>query len=73
MELSQLEQLIRDHSPKIVLSSLMVLGALVVLGYVYVSLTPTQKDDSWVREIEDHAIFGAILRFLVKFSPIQRK
>ena len=52
---------------------LVILGALVILGGVYVKLTPTQKDDAWFAKIEAVPVIGAIIKGLVAFSPIQRK
>jgi hypothetical protein len=52
---------------------LVVLGALVVLGGVYVKLTPNTNDDAWWAKLEQTPVLGALLQALVKLSPVQRK
>lgn len=52
---------------------LQVLGALVVLGYSYVLITPTQTDDAWFAKLEAIPLLGAVLKAIKAFSPIQRK
>lgn len=49
------------------------LGALVILGQVYVSITPNQKDDAWFAKLESVMLVGSLLRALKSFAPIQRK
>jgi hypothetical protein len=72
-QLHELEALIRQFAPQAVIYGLMGLGALVIMGYAYVQVTPNQDDDAWVKKIEEHKIFGAALRLLLRFSPVQRK
>lgn len=52
---------------------LMGLGALVVMGYTYIKITPTQDDDAWWAKMEGIPILGGFMKWLVKFAPIQRK
>lgn len=52
---------------------LMALGGLVVLGQVYVALTPNQDDDAWFAKLENVTILGAFIRAIKAFAPIQRK
>lgn len=52
---------------------LSALGALVVLGGVYVKLTPSKKDDDALAKLEASPVLGLLLRVLVRFSPIARK
>lgn len=51
---------------------LMALGLLVVVGRIYVSVTPSQEDDEWFARLEEIPVLGALLKILVKFSPVQR-
>lgn len=53
--------------------ALMGAGALTVLGYGYIKLTPTQDDDQWLQKMEAKAWVGSLLRALKAYSPIQRK
>lgn len=52
---------------------LVCLGALVVLGYAYVKMTPTQDDDAWWAKMEAIPVLGVLLQGLSKMSPVQRK
>lgn len=52
---------------------LVVLGALVVLGSVYVKLTPSQTDDAWFDKLEAIPVLGNVLKALAAFSPVDRK
>lgn len=52
---------------------LMGLGGLVVIGLVYVKLTPNVEDDALVAKIEAMPIVGDLLKALKSFSPVQRK
>ena len=52
---------------------IMALGALVVLGQMYIAITPTQKDDIWYASLEEKPVIGWILKQLAKFAPIGRK
>lgn len=52
---------------------LMGLGGLVVLGQVYVALTPNQDDDAWFARLEGVPVVGALIRAVKAFAPIQRK
>lgn len=49
------------------------LGSLVVLGGVYVKLTPNQDDDAWYAKLESIPVLGQALKLLKSFSPISRK
>jgi hypothetical protein len=57
----------------IALYLLSALGSLVVLGTVYVKLTPSKADDEKLAKLESTPVLGLILQTLVKFSPIARK
>lgn len=72
-QLRDLESLIRQYAPNVVIYGLMGLGALVIMGYTYIQMTPSLDDDAWLKKIEDNKIAGAALRLLIRFSPIQRK
>jgi len=72
MELEPIVQWLAGLHP-VVHVVLVVLGSLVVLGGVYVKLTPTQSDDAWFAKLEAIPVLGALLRALVKFSPVARK
>lgn len=52
---------------------LMGLGGLVVLGGVYVKMTPNKKDDAIWGKLENMFILGSLLKTLKAFSPIERK
>lgn len=52
---------------------LQVLGALVVVGYTYVKISPSPKDNELILKLEGIPIVGQILKVLISFSPIQRK
>jgi hypothetical protein len=52
--------------------ALTVLGSMVVLGTIYVKVTPTQDDDKWLMKIENHLIWGSLLRLLIRFSIFRR-
>lgn len=77
MDFAQLYALLVSLLPVQVVSYihmvLVALGALVVLGLAYVKITPTQDDDAWFSKLESIPILGSLLKFLVSFSPIQRK
>jgi len=51
---------------------LSTLGSLVVIGHVYVSMTPSKSDDAWYAKLESMPIVGDLLKLLLKFSPISR-
>jgi hypothetical protein len=72
MDLEQILNALVSQSD-IVLYVLTALGTLVVLGTVYVKLTPTKKDDEQLSKLESSPVLGTILKILVKFSPISRK
>jgi len=52
---------------------LMILGGLVVVGTLYVRLTPNLEDDAFLAKLEAMPILGDILKVIVRFSPFQRK
>ena len=52
---------------------LLGLGALVVLGLAVVKLTPSQADDEAANKLLEIPVLGALLKFLMAFSPIQPK
>lgn len=72
-QLHDLENLIRQYAPNVVIYGLMGLGALVIMGYTYIQMTPSLDDDAWLKKLEDNKIAGYVLRLLVRFSPVQRK
>jgi hypothetical protein len=55
------------------LAGLSALGSLVVLASAYIKLTPTQDDDKWLIKVENHPIYGLILRQFTRFSIFERK
>lgn len=57
----------------ILASVLAVLGSLVVVGTVYVKITPSKTDDAWFDKLEAIPLVGTVLKLLVSFSPIERK
>lgn len=77
MDFSQVWEIVKSLLPmgpvEIIQYILMALGALVVAGYAYIKATPSQEDDAWYDKMEKTPLIGAILLFLKKFSPIQRK
>lgn len=50
-----------------------ILGALVIVGFTIVKLSPTKEDDAKVDALLAKPIIGPLLSALIKFSPIQRK
>jgi len=52
---------------------LMGLGILVVLGFAVVKITPSKADDAFVTKLEGIPVLGQLIKFLVAFSPVQRK
>ena len=52
---------------------LMILGGLVVVGSLYVKLTPNVKDDAWWAKLESTPLLGDIMKAIVAFSPFNRK
>lgn len=50
-----------------------VLGGLVILGQVYVAITPGKEDDAWWAKIESKKMIGPLFKALKSFAPIQRK
>lgn len=52
---------------------LQCLGALVVVAAAYVQLTPSPKDNELLAKIEAMPVIGAILKTVIRFSPIERK
>lgn len=72
MDVQALMSMAADKFPW-VLMIFSILGMLVVLGTVVVKLTPSQKDDEFLAKLEAYPVLGAILKYLVAFSPIQKK
>ena len=56
-----------------ILLTMTILGTLVTVGSAYVLITPKKTDDKWWQRLEEHKIFGVILRLLKRFSVLQRK
>ena len=52
---------------------LSALGSLVILGQVYVAITPSKDDDAWYAKLEAIPVLGQLLVVIKSFSPIQRK
>lgn len=71
--INELYELITKFAPDIIKYILMGLGALVVMGYSYIKVTPNQDDDAWLQKLEGKPIIGFALKLLVKFSPVVRK
>jgi|GEM_PF-4332355 F0F1-type ATP synthase membrane subunit a len=59
--------------PDIAGIALAALAGLVVLGRIYIAMSPTKKDDQWLQEQEAKPYVGMAFRVLAAFSPIQRK
>lgn len=55
------------------LLALSVVGTLPPLASTYVALTPNKEDDIWLKKVEDKPMVGALLRFFVRFSLVERK
>lgn len=66
-------ELAKQYLPLVGQYGLMGLGALCVMGTAYIKATPTQDDDQWLQKLEEKPVIGAILCFLTKFAPIERK
>jgi hypothetical protein len=49
------------------------MGSLVVLATVYVKLTPSQKDDAALAELESKPVLKKLEDMLVSFSLISKK
>ncbi len=62
-----------DDALKWINGILSALGTLVILGGVYVRATPSKADDAWFDKLEGHVVFGPIVRFLMRFSPVERR
>lgn len=73
MEVEEILSMVRAYLPMPVQFVLMGLGALVVIGLVYVKVTPSKEDDAWFEALEKKPFIGHILKFFIAFSPIQRK
>lgn len=72
-QLAELEKVIQTYAPQVVIYGLMVLGGLVVMGYAYISATPSKDDDMWLQKLESKPVVGWALKLLVRFSPVVRK
>jgi hypothetical protein len=53
--------------------ALAVVAGLIVVGRVYIAMTPTKSDDQWLQELEKKPWIGMVLRVVAAFSPVQRK
>lgn len=73
MNQDQIVHFLQQYLPTVGVSILSGLGALVVLGFAYVKMTPTQDDDQWLQKLEEKAVFKTLLGILLAFAPIQRK
>ena len=71
--IAELEQLIRQYAPQVVLYGLMGLGALVVLAGAYVTATPSPDDDVWYNKLLDKPITGHHPRSLVILKKEKKK
>lgn len=49
------------------------LGGLVVIGQVYVAVTPSKSDDGALAKLEGIPVLGGLLKALASFAPIQKK
>lgn len=72
MDLSVILAWLSSLSP-IVPIVLSILGSLLVIGTVYVALTPSQADDAWLAKVEAYPVIGTLIQALIKCSVIQRK
>lgn len=70
--LQQLEQIIRNFAPQVVIYGLMGLGTVVVLAGAWVSLTPGQDDDHWLSSLYSKPLIGGLLKLLSAFSPVSK-
>lgn len=75
MELDPVDQAaqILENGPLIIQYILMALGSMVVGGFAYIKITPTQDDDKWLQSLEQKPMVGFVLRLLVRLAPVQRK
>lgn len=71
--ISEIEQIIREYAPQVVIYGLMSLGALVVLAGAYVTATPSPDDDIWYNKIMEKPIIGHLMKIFVSFSPVAKK
>jgi Na+-transporting NADH:ubiquinone oxidoreductase subunit NqrC len=72
MDLNNVMEFLKGLHPVIPLV-LSLLGALVVVGGIYVKLTPNQDDDAWFAKLEAMPVLGQILKVLIAMSPVRRK
>lgn len=66
-------ELIRLYAPAVVTYVLMGLGSLVILGGMYVKMTPGKEDDAWWAKLYEIPFLGLVLKVLEKFAPFKRK
>jgi len=59
--------------PNIAGVALASLAGLVVLGRIYIAMSPTKKDDQWLQDLEAKPYVGMAFRVLGAFSPVARK
>lgn len=71
--IAELEQMIRQYAPQVVIYGLMSLGALVVVAGAYVTATPSPDDDIWYNKLLDKPIIGHIMKLFIAFSPVSKK
>jgi len=57
----------------ILMTILSIIGSIVVLGTTYILATKNKEDDAKLKKIEDHKLWGFLLRFLKRFSALERK
>jgi hypothetical protein len=56
-----------------VLLGLSSIGTLVVIASTYIKMTPNKDDDKWFNNLENHPVYGLLLRQLTRFSIFERK
>ena len=49
------------------------LGLLVVMGRIYVAMTPNKDDDAKYAKLEAIPLLGVVFKVLASFSYVQRK
>lgn len=52
---------------------LMILGSMVVIGQIYVSMTPSPEDDAAFNKLYDIRLLGDLLKAVAKFAVVQKK
>jgi hypothetical protein len=71
--MDQVIEIINTHATAWLLFGIGILGSLVVLASLYVALTPSKDDDTWLSNLYKKPIIGHLLTYLAAFSFIEKK